>query len=222
MAKFSFFPKNKIFYTLFDELSQDLVLHAEAFHAFLTAYTQGQSTASQTAELMQSSLPFTELLRLDKKAESTSAQLHTTLLSTFVTPMDREDIHNLNKTLLSIVEHVTSATRRFDMYHVHTVEADIFPLAEVLIECVKEIALIMAQIDNLTTLEKFTPHIDHLQSLEKKGDQIYRSAVKKLFQTPQDPLHVIKWKDIYERLENAIDKCNSTGSILMGIILKYA
>lgn len=222
MAKFSFFPKNKIFYTLFDELSQDLVQHTDAFQTFLKTYSENRTTPSHTAELVQSSVPFAELLRIDKKAEASAAQLHTTLLSTFVTPMDREDIYSLNKTLLSIVEHITSAARRFDMYHVNTVEPDVFPLTEVLSDCAKEIALIMAQLDNLSALEKFTPHIDTLHALEKKGDQIYRSAVKKLFMNPSDPVHIIKWKDIYERLENAIDKCDSTGSILMGIILKYA
>lgn len=222
MAKFSFFPKNKIFYVLFDELSQCLVQHTEAFETFLNTYTSNRQTHSHTAELAQASVHFAQLLTLDKQAEEISDRLRTALFSTFVTPMDREDIHNLNKTLLSIVEHVTSAARRFDMYHVNTVEADVFPLTQVLGQCVKEVALIMSKLENMNALEKFTPHIDRLHVLEKEGDQIYRGAVKKLFADPSDPVHIIKWKDIYERLENAIDKCNSTGNILMGTILKYA
>ena len=75
----------------------------------------------------------------------------------------------------------------------------------------------------MSALEKITPAIDQLDKFEEKGDEIYRQAIKELFLKEADtPLEVLKWKDIYERIENNIDKCNDAGNIILGIILKYA
>lgn len=193
------------------------------FGRFLETYPDSPVVSERrTAELAESSDTFRNLLALDKKCDALSDELRTALFSTFVTPMDREDIHGLNKTLTSITEHVSSAARRFDMYHVRKVEPAVLMQADVLLRCVKELQVLIGHLDNLSSLERFTPHIEKLHQLEKEGDHIYRKAMKELFWQPTDTIHVIKWKDIFERLEDAIDKCNMSGNILMGIILKYA
>lgn len=223
MVKLNFFPKDKKFYVLFNNLSECLVETVAEFQSFLASYPDVPIVAERrTAELAESSETFKNLLILDKKCDSVSDELRTALFSTFVTPLDREDIHGLNKTLTSITEHVSSAARRFDMYHVRRVEPAVLQQADVLLRSVKELQLLISHLDNLSSLERFTPHIEQLSQLEKEGDRIYRSAIKELFWQPTDTIHVIKWKDIFERLEDAIDKCNMAGNILMGIILKYA
>jgi uncharacterized protein Yka (UPF0111/DUF47 family) len=223
MVKLNFFPKDKKFYVLFNSLSECLVETVEEFERFLQTYQDTPIVAERkTAELAEGNETFKRLLELDRKCDAVSDELRTALFSTFITPLDREDIHGLNKTLTSITEHVSSAARRFDMYHVNKVEPAVLNQANVLVRCVKELQLLIGQLDNLSSLERFTPHIEQLQQLEKEGDRIYRAALKELFWKPTDTIHVIKWKDIFERIEDAIDKCNMAGSILMGIILKYA
>ncbi|PKL78987.1 MAG: hypothetical protein CVV27_02550 [Candidatus Melainabacteria bacterium HGW-Melainabacteria-1] len=223
MVKLNFFPKDKKFYVLFNNLSECLVDTVAEFGRFVETYPDTPMVAERkTAELAEISGTFNKLLELDRKCDKVSDELRTALFSTFVTPLDREDIHGLNKTLTSITEHVSSAARRFDMYHVNKVEPAVLKQADVLLRCVKELQLLIGQLDNLSSLERFTPHIETLNQLEKEGDRVYRGAMKELFWQPEDLLHVMKWKDIYGRIEDAIDKCNQAGTIIMGIILKYA
>lgn len=223
MVKLNFFPKDKKFYVLFNSLSECLVETVAEFANFVGTYPDAPIVAERkTAELAEDNQTFRRLLELDKKCDAVSDELRTALFQTFVTPMDREDIHGLNKTLTSITEHVSSAARRFDMYHVNKVEPAVLAQADVLLRSVKELQLVIGQLDNLSSLERFTPHIEKLSELEKEGDRIYRKAIKELFWKPTDTIHVIKWKDIFERIEDAIDKCNTAANIIMGIILKYA
>ena len=223
MIKLSLFPKDKKFFVLFNNLSQCLVEISAEFQHFLDIYQENPFVAEQkTTELVESSASLKKIISLDSRGDGLSEDLLKTLFSTFVTPMDREDIHSLTKTLTSIIEHINGAARRFDMYHVKKVEPAALELTRILRESTSELQLLIGQLDNLSSLERFTPHIEKLSQLEKEGDKVYRAAIKQLFYLPEDTLHVIKWKDIYECLENAIDKCNSAGSILMGIILKYA
>lgn len=223
MVKLNFFPKDKKFYVLFNNLSECLVETVAEFGRFLETYPDAPIVAERkTAELAEDNTTFRSLLELDRKCDAVSDELRTALFQTFVTPMDREDIHGLNKTLTSITEHVSSAARRFDMYHVRRVEPAVHKQADVLLRSVKELQLLIGNLDNLSNLERFTQHIENLNALEKEGDRIYRSAIKELFWQPTDTIHVMKWKDIFERLEDAVDKCNQAGTIIMGIILKYA
>jgi uncharacterized protein Yka (UPF0111/DUF47 family) len=219
---FSLFPKDKKFYVLFNDLSANLVEITTEFESFLKDYSNNSPPAKGTADLIATSVSLKRIIDLDRKGDDLSEQLLKELFSTFVTPMDREDVHGLTKTLTSIIEHVTGAARRFDMYNISTVHAPAIELTQVLIKCVTEVQSLVNRIDNLSSLEKFTPVIDQLNLHEKEGDRIYRKAIKEMFLHEQDPLEVIKWKDIYDRLENAIDKCYAAGTIMLGMILKYA
>lgn len=224
MVKLSLFPKDKKFFILFNNLSQCLVEITNEFQYFLKSYQDNPfETSQKTTDLMESSVSLKKIISLDAQGDGLSEDLLKTLFSTFVTPMDREDIHALTKTLTNIIEYINGAARRFDIYHIKTVEPAALELTQVLVESTNELRFLIERLDNLSSLERFTPHIERLSQLEKEGDHIYRSAIKELFFcTSENALHVIKWKDIFECLENSIDKCNSAGSILMGIILKYA
>ncbi|PIQ26762.1 hypothetical protein COW36_00585 [bacterium (Candidatus Blackallbacteria) CG17_big_fil_post_rev_8_21_14_2_50_48_46] len=230
MIKLSLFPKDKKFFVLFNNLSQCLVEITTEFQNFLQDYEDKPIvTGQQTRDLVESSVSLRKIIDLDSKGDGLSEDLLKTLFSTFVTPMDREDIHALTKTLTSIIEHINGAARRFDMYQIKTVEPAALELSQILIESTSELKFLIERLDNLSSLERFTPHIEKLSQLEKAGDKIYRTTIKKLFCSAgesqcstEDTLHIIKWQDIFECLENAIDKCNSAGTILMGIILKYA
>lgn len=224
MVKFSLFPKDKKFFILFNNLSQCLVEITTEFQHFLISYQDKPfETSQKTTDLIESSSSLKKIISLDAKGDGLSEELLKNLFSTFVTPMDREDIHALTKTLTSIIEYINGAARRFDMYHIKTVEPAAIELTKILVESTNELRFLIERLDNLSSLERFTPHIEKLNQLEKVGDRIYRSAIKDLFCcNSENTLHVIKWKDIFECLENSIDKCNSAGSILMGIILKYA
>ncbi len=209
MFKLKLMPEDKKFFVLFNELSQVLVNIVQAFHDFLSNYTNRQEHINKIHELEQ-------------KGNKIASELLKELFSNFVTPLDREDIYSLTKLLNSIIDHVNGVARRFDIYNVDQMLEPAVRLSDILLSCVEELKFLINRLNDMGALEKITPTIDKLDRLEEKGDDIYRSAMKDLFQNETRPLEVIKWKDIYERIENNIDKCSDVGNIILGIILKYA
>ncbi|MBC7474860.1 MAG: DUF47 domain-containing protein [Candidatus Sericytochromatia bacterium] len=209
MFKLKLMPEDKKFFVLFNELSQVLVNIVQAFHDFLSNYSNRQEHINKIHELEQ-------------KGNKIASELLKELFSNFVTPLDREDIYSLTKLLNSIIDHVNGVARRFDIYNVDEMLEPAVRMSDILLSCVEELKFLINRLNDMGALEKITPTIDKLDRLEEKGDDIYRSAMKDLFQNETRPLEVIKWKDIYERIENNIDKCSDVGNIILGIILKYA
>jgi uncharacterized protein Yka (UPF0111/DUF47 family) len=210
MFKIKLMPEDKKFFVLFNDLSKVLVEITKEFHSFLKNYSDGFSKIEKINDLEQ-------------KGNRISEQLLKELFSNFVTPLDREDIHSLTKICNSIIDHVYGVARRFELYNVEQMREPAIRLSEVLMECGIELELLISKLNDMSSLEKITPAIDRLDKLEEKGDEIYRQAVKEIFHSKSiETLEVIKWKDIYERIENNIDKCNDVGNIILGIILKYA
>lgn len=210
MFKIKLMPEDKKFFVLFNDLSKVLVAITQEFHFFLKEYSGDWSKISKIHELEQ-------------RGNGIASELYKELFSNFVTPLDREDIHSLTKICNSIIDHVYGVARRFEIYNVTQMREPALRLSEVLMECGTELELLINRLNDMSSLEKITPAIDKLDKLEEKGDEIYRQAVKELFYNEDiETLEVIKWKDIYERVENNIDKCNDVGNIILGIILKYA
>lgn len=209
MFKIKLMPEDKKFFVLFNQLSEVLVSITKEFHLFLRNYSSDWSQISKINELEQ-------------KGNRIAEELLKELFSNFVTPLDREDIYSLTKICDSIIDHIYGVARRFEIYNVTGMREPAIRLSEVLVDCAEELQLLISKLNDMSSLEKITPAINKLDKLEEKGDEIYRQAVKELFHTNLETLEVIKWKDIYERMENNIDKCNDVGNIILGIILKYA
>jgi uncharacterized protein Yka (UPF0111/DUF47 family) len=209
MFKFNLVPQDKIFFTLFDDLSKTLKNIVEEFEKFLKDYQNKDKYLEKISSL-------------DKQGKDISDKLRKELLSTFVTPMDREDIHSLTKLLNSIISHVNGAVVNFELYSIDKINEDLFPLSELLVRAVNELGILTSKLDNMSALEKLSPHILRLHEIEDDGDQAYRNAIRCLFKNNHDPIDVIKWKDIFNRVENAIDKCDDAGNVILGMVLKYA
>ncbi len=209
MFKLKLVPENKKFFVLFNQLSEVLVLITKEFDSFLRKYSCDWTQVNKIHDLEQ-------------KGNKIASELLKELFSNFVTPLDREDIYSLTKICDGIIDHVYGVARRFEIYNVITIKDSAIRLSEVLVDCAEELQLLISRLNDMSSLEKITPAIDKLDKLEEKGDEIYRQAVKELFYKESDTLEVIKWKDLFERMENNIDKCNDVGNIILGIILKYA
>lgn len=209
MFKIKLLPQDKKFFKLFNELSDSMNSIIQDFLTLCQNYSEKDSLNEK-------------IVTTEKRGNSIADELMKELLSNFVTPMDREDIHQLTKLLNSIIDHVHSAAIRLELYRITSINQELTKLAEILLVCTKELSLLVGKLDNMSELEKLSLHINTLHKLEEDGDQIYRGAIRRLFDEEKDALQVMKWKDIYDRLENAIDKCNDAGNIIMGVVLKYA
>jgi len=146
------------------------------------------------------------------------AQLH----RTFVTPLDREDIALLAQTLDDITDLIHSAADAMLLYKVERPTAKVKELVNVVVEATAEVEKGVAEINNRIDRDKLLNRSMEINRLENVGDSVYRSSLAELFVNSPDFAYLIKWREIYEDIESAIDKCEDIANILEGIALKYA
>ena len=139
------------------------------------------------------------------------------LNETFVTPIDREDIYALASALDDIVDYTEEAADYLGLYKIEAPMEQAQRLAHVLLQASRSIAEAMPRLRSFEDISHYTVEINRL---ENDGDRITREAMASLFDNGIDPMVVIRWKDIYERLENAIDATERVANILEGIVIK--
>jgi predicted phosphate transport protein (TIGR00153 family) len=135
----------------------------------------------------------------------------------FVTPIDREDIYSLASALDDIADYTEEVSDYLGLYRIEAPFEQSQRLAHVLLQCTRQIAEAMPRLRDFDDISHYTVEVNRL---ENDGDRITREAIAALFDNGIDPMVVIRWKDIYERLENAIDACETVANILEGIIIK--
>jgi uncharacterized protein len=145
-----------------------------------------------------------------------------TLHRTFVTPIDRGDIHRLISRLDDVLDLVDATSERVWLYGIATSDRDACDLADTLVNAVCEVSRAMTGLRDLKNREALLQVCMEINRYENEGDTLLRRAVARLFQENRDPLTVIKMKDIYEFLEDAIDRCEDVANVVEGVALEYA
>ena len=139
------------------------------------------------------------------------------LNETFVTPIDREDIYALASALDDVVDFTEEVADYLGLYKIEAPMEQAQRLAHILLQCGRQIAEAMPRLRGFKDISHYTVEINRL---ENDGDRMVREAIASLFDNGIDPMVVIRWKDIYERLEEAIDAAESVANILEGIVIK--
>jgi len=145
-----------------------------------------------------------------------------TLHRTFVTPIDRGDIHRLISRLDDILDLIDATAERVCLYDVNDVDRDACDLADTLVNAVSEVSRAMVGLRNLKDRDALLQVCMEINRYENEGDTLLRRAVARLFQDSKEPLTVIKLKDIYEFLEDAIDRCEDVANVVEGVALEYS
>jgi hypothetical protein len=140
------------------------------------------------------------------------------LNKSFITPFDREDIYLLSGALDDIVDLIDDAARTMVMYNIHESTAHATHFADVIQRMAVELHEVVKTLERPSGI---TPRLVELHRLENEGDDTYHKAVAELFHNTTDPLTVIKWKDVYEKLEAAIDRCENVANIIESVIIKH-
>lgn len=141
---------------------------------------------------------------------------------TFVTPLDREDIHNLITSLDDVLDYIEACAERLHLFKIGQTTEEAQILVGILVKAVKEVEQAVFKLRRLKTADSILKNCVEINRLENEGDYVGRAAVAKLFEPENNPLEVIKWKEIYETLENGIDRCEDVANVLEGIVLKNA
>ena len=142
------------------------------------------------------------------------------LNKTFITPIDREDIHALASQLDDVMDYIEYVARRTVLFRVETTSPYAQRLSDVIVQLVAKLeqAVVALAKHGDVVLQK----CNEIHGLENEGDTIHHEAVQHLFETVRDPVMIIKWKDLYEALEDTVDKCEDVSNTLETIVLKNA
>ena len=164
-----------------------------------------------------------EINDLEHRADKVNDAIIDKLNQTFITPIDREDIYAIANGLDDGVDQLQGMLQRIVIYHTGDAREGALRLTKLLIESTAEIkraaALLNAISKNQAELLAITSKIDKLES---EGDHVFRGELAYLFEYVKDPIELIKWKDLLEGLENALDLCERMADLLKGVVMKYA
>ena len=198
-------PRDREFFDLFEEAGGNILRAADLLDRMLGGYPD------RGADLAR------DILICEQEGDRITHDIIRRLNETFVTPIDREDIYELASALDDIVDYTEEVADYLGLYRIEAPMEQSQRLAHVLLQASRQIAEAMPRLRGFKDMSHYTVEINRL---ENDGDRITREAVASLFDNGIDPMVVIRWKDIYERLESAIDATEQVANILEGIVIK--
>jgi len=140
---------------------------------------------------------------------------------TFITPIDREDIYQLASDLDNIVDAIQAVSDRMEMYHIDRTDPHVLKLAEILFKSAQEVDKAIREMADFKKSRRVLDVCIEINRLENEGDAALTAAVKELFLGTPDPIEVIKWKEVYEITEAAIDRCEDVANTIEGVVVKH-
>jgi predicted phosphate transport protein (TIGR00153 family) len=199
-----FGPRDREFFDLFEEAGGNILRAADLLDQMLRDYPDRADLAR-------------DILICEQEGDRITHDIIRRLNETFVTPIDREDIYELASALDDIVDYTEEVADYLGLYKVEAPMEQAQNLAKVLLQSARQIAEAMPRLRGFRDISHYTVEINRL---ENDGDRITREAMASLFDNGIDPMVVIRWKDIFERLENAIDATEHVANILEGVVIK--
>ncbi len=203
----SLIPKNEDFFDLFDKICAGILEGVQALLQMLEAKSEWNEYAQKIKTIEH---------QTDESVHTLMSKLH----KTFVTPIDRMDIHDLAVQLDDILDQAEAAASRIDLYCPDCMPREIKDLTIVLLESVKLVQEMINLLRKLKKPERILELTKEIDRLEDEADYIRRSAVARLFREEKNPFELVKWKDIFEYLERATDCCEDVANITEGIVLE--
>jgi len=167
----------------------------------------------------------TRAARIKEIEHETDVITHTCverLHRTFITPFDRDDIHRLITRMDDVMDYIDSAAIAVVLYELTEMTPPARELADVLVRSTESVAVAVSGLKNVKQSKAILDACIEVNRLENEGDEILRSALAELFRGAKDPLLVLKWKEVYEALENATDRCEDVANVIEGVVLEHA
>lgn len=203
------FPQELGFFDLFKESGDIMMLAIQEYRRLLDYPNEAESRMRTIKDLEH---------RGDDVTHRTMLMLH----RTFITPLDREDIHTLIKTMDDIIDFIEASAQRIYLYEVRSIPESLRKLADVTVDAVHLVKQAMGLLTNLKNTDELRGICVEINKLENDADQIMRNAVAELFRKEQDLRLLIKLKEIYELLETVSDRCEDVANVIDSIVLEYA
>lgn len=197
-------PRDEQFYDLFTQLAERLTLAARLLHQL---FREPEKRAQHVQAIKNT----------EHDADGLTHEIIDRLDRTFITPFDREDIHALASALDEVVDLLDGAARRFEIFQIRTVHAPAVTLSEVM---VRAAAQVEDAVRGMKEPRLVNVKAQELKKLEEEGDAIYHESMGRLFAEETDALTVMKWKELYDKVEDALDQAEDVANVLQSIAIK--
>jgi predicted phosphate transport protein (TIGR00153 family) len=204
---FNLLPRDTVFFDLFEGMSRLAIKSAEHLRTLAQSFPNVEASIQKIRdeEHAADQLAHQALERLDR---------------TFITPFDREDIHSLIGGLDDIIDDVDALAKRFPLFHVKGMDPAFVSQTEVLVKSTTVLSEAVHKLRKSRKLSELSPNLIEIHHQESLGDDNHHAAMSRLFSGEIAPLEVLKWKELFDLVENAIDACEDAGNTLERIILK--
>ena len=202
--RFSLVPKDDTFFDLFFEAGRNTSRAAGMLNEMVSSWPEDKGLGR-------------EILLAEQEGDRITHEIIQRLNSTFVTPIDREDIYDLATQLDDVVDYVEEAADFLGLYQIEAPMSQAIELTEILVASCEQLS---EGLEHLPTFKDLDKYWIEIHKLENDGDRVSRDAVASLFSNGIDPMVVIRWKDMFAVLEKAIDATETAAHILEGIVIK--
>jgi predicted phosphate transport protein (TIGR00153 family) len=209
MAKFSLLPREGRFFVLFEESAKNAAEVAKHFQDMLYTWENIDSKVEK-------------IIELEHKGDGVAHEIIALVHKSFVTPFDREDIALLAHSLDDIVDFMESAADAMNLYKIDRPTERAKQLADIIVQTTTEVHLAISELRQKVDLKQILKRSVEINRLENIADKIYREALAELFKDSSDVIFIMKWREIYEHMETATDRCEDVANVLEGVALKYA
>ncbi len=198
-------PREEKFYTDFQSLADELHRGAEMLEQMLAPDRPAWGKAEEIKEV-------------EHKCDFLTHEIIQRLNRTFVTPLDREDIHALAKSLDDVMDAIDASATLIKLYRLETVRFGARELAQIITASTRQVRLAL---DAMEKQKGVSTHAVEINRLENEADRTHQEAVSRLFDDERDPLTVMKWKETLDFLEDATDRCEDVANVLEGVVVKH-
>ncbi|MEK6778723.1 MAG: DUF47 family protein [Candidatus Deferrimicrobiota bacterium] len=204
---FRILPRDQEFFVLFEKASQNILDGAEILKELLDNFDDVRGKARQIEEV-------------EHKGDTLTHEIVKKLNTTFITPIDREDILALASSIDDVIDLIHAAATRVNLYKITESTPQAKELGFLILKSTRELQRGIACLSK--NMGEVYDHCVEVNSLENEADRVCRDAIAYLFDHEKDPITILKWKEIYETLETATDRCEDAANVLEGVALKNA
>jgi uncharacterized protein len=204
---FRFIPQEVKFFDMFDQQAAKIIIAAETFKGLATKGKWDDDG-------------ITVMRDLEHECDSITHDIIDKLNRTFITPFDREDIHQLAHELDNVVDMLYTTSKRLRLYKLKTVNQDLIQFSELIVQSVKALEKGINGMRNHKNPKDIYDACIEVNQIENMGDQLRDAIILKLFDHTKDPIKIIKWKEIFESVETVLDICEDIANVMESILVK--
>ncbi|MCU0380215.1 MAG: DUF47 family protein [Chitinophagaceae bacterium] len=206
-----FLPKDRVFYGLFENVSDRVLEMSKMLKQLVNEPDFGKRSTI-----------IARIEDLEHENDELTHKIFTELGRNFITPFDREDIHYLASSLDDIADYIYACAKKINFYRVDPMDEGLHRFADLIEQSCTQVKNAVYELRNMKNLRLITEAMVRINSIENQADDLFDMSIERLFNEEPDAKEVIKFREIYQVMENATDKCEDAANVIESIIIKYA